>query len=261
MRVPLRAGREFTPKDATGGPRVAILSEGGARRVWGETNVVGRLLDVWDDRVPYEIVGVVPDVRTSPVLPPFARVYFPLAQSPQPILTLHIRTSAPQAVVANLVQREMRGLSALLPKLHIQSLQDRMNDGYSALRLGVALLASMGAVSMLLAGIGIYGLTNQLVGARVREIGIRRALGADRVAIMKLVFSGALWPLVKGLGVGLVLALAESQFIATLVGGPRFDLLVMLAAPALLVGAGFGAAMIPAVRAAGVEPLEALRVD
>lgn len=260
LRIPLLAGREFTQLDERARP-VAIMSQSAALRVWSEPNPVGRQLKVWADMPPVEIVGVVPDVKSRPMLFPRTRIYFPLAQQPQTKITLHVRSDRSLAAVAGLIQKEVGALGPLVPSMRVFTLRDRMNEGYSLLRLGMSVLASLGGFSLLLAGIGIYGLTMQFVGARVREIGVRRALGADRLSILWFVFGRAIRPLALGLGVGLLLSLGASQVIASLVRGSSLDPLVFLGAPGILVAACFAAAYLPARRAIGVEPFEALRSE
>jgi predicted permease len=260
-RIPLVAGRDFDERDKVG-PPVAIVNQRVADRQWSGENPVGKLLPVWSGRPPLLVIGVAKTVKTLPVLPAFHSVYLPVWQ--EPILDvpmyLHVRTSAARASDFRFIERELRTLQAALPATQVRPLRARIEEGYSALRLATTILAALGATALLLAAIGLFGLTTYVVGERTYEIGVRRALGAGSVAILRLVIGGTLRLVAIGMGVGLFLGVAAGYAVRSIVG-TALDPGVFLGAPSLLATTALVAAYLPARRAIAVDPMAALRTE
>jgi predicted permease len=260
-RIPLVAGREFDERDKAGS-RVAIVSQLVAERQWPGENAVGKLLPISDNERPMLVIGVAKAVKTLPVLPAFYYVYMPPWQEPllDVPMYLHVRTSATGAVDPRFIERELHALNPALPRTQIRTLRDRIEEGYSALRLATTILAALGASALLLAAIGLYGLTAYVVGERTYEIGVRRALGAGGPAILLLIIGGTMRLVAIGLGMGLLLGVAAG-FVVNAIVGTTPHAFAFVAASLLMAATAFVAAYLPARRAIAVDPMAALRCE
>lgn len=260
-RIPILAGREFTDRDK-GRPGVAIVNQRLADRQWPGENAVGKLLPLWSNRPPMLVIGVAKPVKTLPVLPAFHMVYLPLSQEPvlDVAMTLHVRVNPAAAVDPRFIAKELRALNPALPPAQVRPLRERIEEGYSALRLAMTILVTLGATALFLAAIGLYGLTAYVVGERTYEIGVRRALGAGSTAILHLVLGGMMQLVAIGLAVGLALAAAAGHVVNVVVGAP-LEPSVFVGASLMLAGTAFVAAYLPARRALAVEPMAALRCE
>ncbi len=272
LRIPLVAGRDFTDRDQQGAPPVVIVSHAIARRLWPGQNVVGKplALDVFNARTSRMerrtaiIVGVAADIRSSSLVDGLAEpyVYLPLAQavdtgmtSAMSIVARRRGGSSLELALIGLV----RDLDPNLVIVNTLSLDDMVALGLAPQRVLVAVAGTMGLVGLLLASMGIYGVTAYSVALRRREFGIRLALGAPRVRViwmvlrdgMVLVFVGAIIGLTLAAGAGRVLSLffygLPSSHVPTLLGTLAFFLTV-----------GAAACMVPASRAVRVDWPQAL---
>ena len=260
-RIPILAGRDFTDRDSRDAPKVVIVNEQLAARHWPGEDVIGRLLPVWFDQPPLLIVGVAKAVKTLPVLPIFHMVYLPSSQQPVDApMTLHVRVKSGHAIDPAFIQRELQALNPALPPARVRPLRDRIEEGYSALRLGMTVLVGLGATALLLSAIGLYGLTTYVVGQRTYEIGVRRALGAGTLAILRLVVEDTLRLVAVGAACGLGLA-AIAGYAMHVVLGTVPDATVFLGSCLVLVLTTLVAAYLPARRAIEVDPLAALRCE
>ena len=262
-------GRAFTERDDAGAPRVAILSEGLARKVFHTTDVVGRRVLLGPrsrlvKRVPPEafaVVGVSKDTDTfmlgrrgNPVL------FVPLAQGYNSAVTITARTSDPSGA-AGVLRSAIRKAD---PELAISSLGTGvklLSGPYFLLRIVAALASALGALALVLAMAGLYGVLAHVVSRRTREIGIRIAMGADRSRIFALILRDGLRPVVKGLvlglGAGVVFRIALRSTIVT--GISPVDPLTFALVPVPFVIAALIACYVPASRASQVETTVALR--
>jgi predicted permease len=268
MQVPLLAGRVFNDSDTVGQRSVAIVNAGFAKHYFrSPQDAIGRMIGADKDaktNFDTEIVGVVGDTKHANLRDPAMRtVYRPLLQNPQMnSVTYLVRTfEDPKTAEANL-RSTMQQLDSKLAISHLQTEDEQIAVDLSTERLIALLSVSFGIVAMLLAAIGLYGVLAYSTAQRTHEIGIRMAMGARRTSVVQLVLQDVLW--ICGVSVLLTLPLAlmlgrllRQQLYGIGAGDP-----LTLAGGTLLVSAvALMAAMIPARRAASVEPMQALRTE
>ncbi len=264
LNIPLIAGRLFSDRDTDSAPKVVIVNESLARKLWPGESPVGRRITIWrDEKFPREIVGVVGDTKMALEDEPDSQMYVPYAQdSGWGSMSLVIRTSDAPSSVITAVRAEIRAQDKGIPIYNLKTMDDVLATSLAQRRVSMQLLSAFAAMALLLAMIGIYGVTAYYVTQQTQEIGIRLALGARVADIMKLVFQSGMFLAVIGIGVGLVGALALTRLIASLLFDVKpIDVLTFsLVALGLLVAA-LVACYIPARRATKVDPLVALRYE
>jgi len=266
MGVPFLRGRDFDYRDDAQARPVIILNEALARRLWGREDPVGQRLRIRGETTTREVVGVVRDVH-HPALwqSPPANLYYPLFQSypwDRSAVTLHLRTTASPALLAAAVRREVRALDNTLPVFGVRRFTQLLEESLWAPRLFNAVLGAAGVLALLLAAVGLYGVVAYGVERRTREIGVRVALGAGSGDVLRLVVSQGLWLALAGVAAGLVMALAATRVLASLLYGVGANDPATLGAVCLvLVGAALLASYIPARRAMRVDPVVALRYE
>jgi predicted permease len=264
-RMHLLAGRVFTSQDRLGAPRVMIANQAFVRQFFAGTNPIGQEVQTAaaSDSRAYEIVGVVNDAvyrsQRSGVAP---TLYLPLAQSEHrpPDVTLTVRM--PELPAALVRERLIEAVGREDPRatLTFSMLDDQVGASVARERLIAWLASFFGVLALLLAGLGLYGVTAYSVGRRRAEIGIRMALGADAGGVIRLVLRRLALLLVAGVVMGAVLSVWASEAMTTLLFGvtARDPWTFAAGALALLV-AGGTAGWLPARRAARIDPLQALR--
>jgi predicted permease len=261
-------GRDFTADEPREGERAAIVNETFAKQAFGTTDAIGRTFRYGDAAEGGEIftmrvVGMVPDGRYAS-LSEAAEPFLFLAQRQWADHDFHlfVRGRLPQAEVARLLDAELRALDPNLPRPQVHRFEDMTALGLLPQRVAGAVAASLGAVGLLLAAIGLYGVIAFQVGRRTREIGIRLALGAAARRIVRDVLRRAVGVAGVGVAVGLVVAAALSVALgALLFGAPPVDVPAFAVGTlVLLVGCGV-AAWFPARCAAAIQPSEALRYE
>ena len=267
MQVPLRAGRFFTTEDRPGGLPVAIVSQEFASRFFAGADPLGQhLIFRPASNLPeqeFTIIGVVGDVRYIGLdRQPVPVVFTSTDQFPASALTLAVRTKiAPESLIAS-IRREVQDLDPEQPIYHVATMEQRVADSVGPQRFDASLLALFAAVALLLAVVGIYGVMSYWVTQRTHEIGVRVALGAQRRQVLRLVLARAAWLTICGLTVGLVGAFVLAHSLSGLLFGVRpIDPLTLLAASTALAGIALVASWHPARRAAGVDPMVALRYE
>jgi predicted permease len=257
VRIPFLAGRDFTWADREGAPDVAIVNETLARQLW-HGDALGQRLQVPAQRT-VEVVGVVRDsaYRTlGEVAAP--TVYLPLEQSSVGQMTLHVRT----VDVASAIDTITREIHRLVPGVvvNVTPMTDVLSVAFLPTRVGAALTSAFGVVSLLLAATGIYGLVAFSVSQRTRELGIRKAVGATPSSLIRLVLVENLGLTVSGLVAGLAVgALGAALFRGFLSGVSPLDPFTLVVVSALVAGVALVTSALPAVRAARVKPIVALR--
>ena len=267
--TPLIAGRDFSPSDRDGSPRVTIINATLARAQFGNEPPIGRSLVMHGDdneMTRFEVVGVVRDTTYQNLQEARQRIaYFPYTQEPTRLrdrpLVATVRVSGGAAAVADSIREAVRSVDASAP-LSIRSVETRIDESLVGERLIAVIAGFLGMVSLVLACGALGGLMSHLVAARTREIGLRLALGAERRLVLGLVMRQALTIAALGGIAGLGLTLAAGRLVAGFLTGIRpNDPLALAAAAVLLLATTAGAGYFPARRASRVDPMVALRVD
>jgi len=271
MRIPILRGRDLNDSDVAGRPPVVVISEAMAKSFWPNEDPIGKHLTLtfFPDAVR-EVVGVVGDVKMDGMdqTRPAAALYWPLAQVSVPSkgswqsygLNLVVRTHGTPSGVVTAVTNAIHQVGPDVPVLNVFSMDDLISTSLSPQRLNVLLLGVFAALALLLAAIGIYSVLSYSVRRRVREIGIRMALGAQIRDVLKMVIVEGMRPAVIGLGLGLIGAAIVGRFLSTLIFGVRpTDPLTFVGVSVLLTAIALIASVIPAYRATRIEPMKALR--
>jgi putative ABC transport system permease protein len=263
MGIPIRAGRDLDARDRENAPAVAIVNESFARGFFpGEAAVGRRLVIDMGNSVAAEIVGVAGDVRQFQLgFAPVAEMYLPLAQSPRMAMTLAVRGSSP-ATLPETVRAAVAGVDPQQALGPFRAMGDLVDGSVAPSRLQAALLGSFAGLALLLAGVGLYGVVAFSVAQRAPEFGVRMALGASRGTILRLVLGEALVLALAGIAAGVAGALALGRTLAALLFeiSPR-DPVILAVVGATLALVALLAGYVPARRAAGVDPLAALRSE
>lgn len=265
LKVPILAGRDFRPEDSERTPRVMIVNESFARRFFNGRDPVGRRVQTYGR--PFTIVGMVKDSK-----------YLSLSEAPQPYfymsfdqahngsgeggVALYVRTGGDARSFIPMLRREMSAIDPDSTGLTAMPLSDYIAAAWFGPRLASLFLGVLGVISMLLAGVGLYGVIAYSVSRRTREIGIRMALGAGRESVLGMVLIRGLLLTLPGVGFGLVITLAVSpQFAHLLYGVSPADALSIAGAALFLITVAVVASLIPALRATRVDPMTALRQE
>lgn len=257
MGVPIVQGRGFTAQDR--GQDVAVVNQRMAERFWPGQSPIGRT--VRRGQTEYRIIGVTATGKYRSLgESPLEYIYFPIPESWNSALTLHVRTAGDPESLLPLVRSQVRALDSTLPIYDAKTMTRHLGIALLPARLAGAVLGIFGALGLLLAAIGTYGVLAYSVAQRTREIGIRTALGAERGRVVGLVVGQMLRLVGMGLAAGLVGAVLVGRLVERMLYGiSGLDPIAFAGVSALLVAAGFLAAWLPARRAARVDPVVALR--
>jgi putative ABC transport system permease protein len=270
MSLRLVRGRFLTSSDREGTQPVVVINETMAARYWPNEEAIGRQFMMGTDDKPWlTIVGIAGNVHHNAVVEDDrAEMYIAHAQLPEHIggaprgMTLVVKTEGDPLAVAGHVREAIRAIDRNLPVSDIRTMDAVTTAALSQPRFVTFLLGLFAATALILAAIGIYGTISLLVSERTQEMGIRLALGADRPTILKLVMGQGLLLVTAGLAAGLVGAITLSRALAGLVYGVQLlDPMTFLFVPAVLALVALIACVIPARRAASVDPIVALRQD
>jgi len=261
--IPILAGRDFDQHDVVDHQNVMLISQTGARKVFGNENPIGKTLLVSSASTPVEIVGVVGDVRTRRIADPDeVEIYRPWAQENFPFAVIAVRSNLREDAVTKVVQSALNtvdpGLAIAIP----QSMDAILAQALGQARLMMWLLGIFAGAALLLATVGIYGAVAYTVEQRTGEIGVRMALGAQTMDVLRLVVKQGMRPVIFGLAVGLAAALALGRLIASqLYQTSAHNPLLLAATMSILAIAALLACLLPARRAALVDPIQALRIE
>jgi predicted permease len=263
MEIPLVQGRVFDDRDRVGSPPAVIVSRSLAERISPEGDPIGKSLRAFGEDL--EVVGVVGDVRHfGPAVEPEPMLYFSHATDPvtRRSMTLVVRTRSAPEGLAPLVRAQIRAVDPLVPVSEPLAFSALRAGKVASERFNALLVAVFGAVALSLVAVGIYGVMAFAIVHRTREIGVRMALGASSSGVLGQVLADAHRLVALGLFVGVVAALPVARLLRSLLFEIEpLDAVTFLAAAAVMLLVGFFAALLPARRAAGIEPLAALRQD
>jgi macrolide transport system ATP-binding/permease protein len=264
MRVPLVAGRGFTEADRAGGPGVIIVNQAFARRFWPGQEALGKRVSVTAQEGPWlEVIGVARDgkyVTLGEEPTPF--FYLPLRQHPSARVTLVARTADSPERVTAAVRGEIHALDPDLPIESQETVEAHLGFSLLPARIAGAVLGAFGLFGLLLASLGVYGVLAYAVSQRVREIGVRVALGARGADIVGLVLGEGMRLVAIGIGLGLVVALATARLIrGFLYGLSPLDPVTFAGVAGLFAAIAALASYLPALRAARLNPVDALRSE
>ena len=261
--IPILAGRDFDGHDTADRQNVMMISQAGAKKVFGDENPIGKTLLVGSASVPCEIVGIAGDVRSRKVSEPDAvEIYRPWAQQNFLFPCILVRSQLKPDAVTKLAQSALAtvdpGLAIAIP----QSMDAIVAQAVGQTRLMMWLLGIFAGVALLLASIGIYGAVAYSVEQRTGEIGIRMALGAQTRDVLRLVVSQGMRPVLIGLAIGIIAAFALGRLIAAqLYQTSAHNPMLLGGATVLLALTALIACLLPARRAALVDPVQALRAE
>jgi predicted permease len=261
LRTPLRAGRDFTEQDNAAAQPVAIVNRAFADRYWTGQNAIGKRVQ-WNARW-FTVVGVAANGKYRRINDDSAPlILLPMAQTYGSDAILHIRTEGDPLALTSTVERTIGGLNSNVPLFNVTTLKENTQMGSIFERIAVTFAGAFGLLALILASVGIYGVVAYTTKQRTHEIGIRMALGAGKSTIFLQVLRQGLRLALAGLVVGLVASLLLTRFLRSMfVGVGPNDLLTLSTAAILLCAVALAASVIPARRAAAIEPMQALRSE
>ena len=263
LRIPLLRGRGIEPSDGPENQRVVVISETAAREYWPDENPVGQTIFMNEEEPPWTIVGVVGDVRSLDVTTEVeAEAYFPHAQWPRNTMTVEVLQAGLVPGLAENLKETVHGLDPNLPVYWMEMLQDRVDESMASDRFYLTLIGSFAGLALLLASVGLYGVVAYLVSRRTREIGIRVALGAQKIEVVGMVVGQGLGPVLAGLVLGLLGAAAGGRVLASLLYQVEsLDPFTFCSVPLVLLAVAILAMALPARAAAHISPTEAIRAE
>jgi predicted permease len=264
LGLPLRAGRDVRASDGSSAPPVVLINEATAREYWRDPEAaIGARLELWGD-TPATVVGVIGDLKDMPWAE--ARpggVYFSQAQTwyPQDMF-MTIRTAGDASSLVEPLVRTVREIDPELPLSSVRTLDQVAGAAFATRRFTLALVGAFGVAALFLAIVGVYGVMAQAVAQRVREFGVRQALGARPADIVRLVLSGSIGMALAGLAAGFGIALPVTRLVrALLFRTSPADPATLASVAAVLLLATLAASYVPARRATRIDPAAALRQE
>jgi putative ABC transport system permease protein len=266
MNIPILRGRVFDDRDvAATKPHLVVINQTLAREFYPNEDPVGKPLSVqWGhEDAPYVIAGVVGDVHQTAIdTNPKPAVFIDNAQEPSDPSNLIVRTHGAPMLLAQAIEREIHALDHNIPISNVKTMDEYVSSSVASARFNTILLGCFAALALALASVGIFGVISYSVAQRTQELGIRRALGADSLSVMRLVLVQGLGLAGIGLLIGLAGAFAVTRLLDSLLFGvTATDPLTFVGVAAILASVAMLASYLPARRAASVDPMVALRYE
>jgi predicted permease len=264
MGIRVLAGREFGKVDSKNAPAVAVVNQAFVRQFLGGLDPVGQVVSIpkGREREQWQIVGVVADSKHESLGEgPTPVIYRPLPQEDFPLSpTIHVRTGGPAAPMATGVREAVR-IAFPQAQVEVTTMEATVASSTLPNQIGAALLGAMGALGLVLATVGLYGVLAYAVSRRAREIGVRIALGASTAEVLRIVVGQAMELVGTGVAMGLALALLATRPLTGFLsaGISVIDPTTLVLVAGMLGLTGLAAAFVPAMRAIRVDPMQALR--
>lgn len=261
--TPVIQGREFTEADSALAPKVAIINDTFAKKIWPGQDPIGKTFRTEKNGPPIQVVGL---TRTGKYLflyeTPQLYAYFPIAQRYNSAINLFVYTQSDPQQLVPAVRDQIRQLDAGLPVFAVTTMEAHVQYGKPLLpaRLGAMLVGAFGLLGLVLASVGVYGVVSYSVSQRTQEIGIRTALGAQSSHVLRMVLRQGMSMALIGTAVGIILSFLLFRGLSSVLYGVKStDLVTLTAVSAMLLAVAFAASYIPALRATHVDPVVALR--
>lgn len=263
MRIPVVQGRDFTPADRPGSLPVVIVNQELVRREWPNQSPIGQRIKLIGETEWLTVAGVVGNVRHGKLEEPDApQVYLAMAQSPRIFTSIVARTSGDPMALADALRRAVWSVDPDQPVWRIRSMDSILDGGLAVSIFTTRLVIAFAALALLLAAIGVYGVVTYTVNQRTREMGIRMALGAEQGDVVWMILRSGLLTVIAATVTGTVVALMASRLIQQeLFSIGAADPVTFIAAALLLGMVAMLACYLPARRAAGIDPMVALREE
>ena len=266
MSVPVLRGRVFTAADNETAVPVAVVNQALARTLWPGQDPIGKRFSSNGPKGPFlTVIGLTSDGKYQFIFEdPLSYFYVPFAQEFRSLRSLQVRTTVPPKSIALAIQKEIHLIDPEIPVYDVTTMKESLDggNGFFLLTMGAAFAGTLGALGLILAVVGVYGVVSYSASQRTNEIGIRMALGAQSADILKMVVSEGLGLVLIGLGIGLAAALALTRLMSNMLFGIKpYDPVTYTSAVVLLLAVAFVACFIPAHRSTRIDPMIALRYE
>jgi putative ABC transport system permease protein len=261
VQTPILQGRSFNQHDQAAAPKVVIINRTMAETLWPGQAAVGKRLKINGDW--HQVIGMTGDVRAAGISQPAGfQIYLSAAQHPVSDMTLLMRTTAEPLSLAEAAKQAVYAIDPEQAVSNVAPLDQLASQSIAGERVSAALTGSLGALALLLACVGVYGVMAYSVSRREREFGIRLAMGATPSDILVLLLRHSSYLVLIGITAGAILTIPLSRWVRALLVGPHgFSAPIVAAAGLLLAAVALCAAYLPARRAASTQPMQALRME
>jgi predicted permease len=262
LRIPLLRGRDFAESDTATAPSVMMVSAATARTMWGDADPIGRTVRRVADSKDFTVIGVVGDVRSLTLNRESPTLYFSSGFRTWPLMDIVFRAAGDATPVMSTIRQEIRALDPELPLSNVRPMREWVSTSAAQPRLNAVLLGVFAAMALLVSAIGTYGVLAYAVSRRTKELGVRMALGADRHRVLRLVVGEGMVVGIVGIAMGIVAAAASGRVLSALVFGVSiWDPMTYAGLSTVLALVALASCLVPAIRAARIDPMTALRIE
>ena len=263
LRIPVLRGRNFTDADDGRSQKVIIVSQATAKKFWGDEDPIGRTLTRSADRkTAFTVIGVVGDTRNASLNQETPTMYYPSAMRVWPLMDVVVRSNAPMSEIMPQIRQKIRERDAELALANVRAMDEWVSNSAAQPRLNSELLGTFAGFALFTAILGIYGVLAYSVSRRLKEIGLRMAIGATPSRVLGLIVGEGMTIALTGVGLGIVGGLALGRSLSSLVYGvTSHDPVTFVAVPVVLTVVALAACVVPASRAARLDPIVVLRSD